>query len=192
MANKLCKDCGILFQSVPDLFRHQDKHCPERRKRKLEIIADNEGFQKLIERARKLNAGEFNKMMKKYIKKGLNKNKARRQVEKDLIENDFNVFLMLYKQLLSYIVRLQSSQLHMDIIDEIMELINHRRTVKSAINRVIKREHFSELFELAETDETSGSSDSEEEMEANDSNDNEDSNDGFSSEDNIPLSELVK
>ena len=62
-------------------------------------------------------------------------------------------------------------------------------SIKSAINRVVKRDYFDELFE--EESSESGEEETSDENEANDENEASDENESeFESEDDIPLSQL--
>ena len=103
----------------------------------------------------------------------------------------FDISMKLYKQLMTYFIGLQDSNLHNDMLTEIIDLVDRGRSIKSAINRVMKREYFDELFEddsrysESETEQESETSD---ENEADNNQDNKDSS--LESEDDIPLSQL--
>ena len=80
---------------------------------------------------------------------------------------------------MTFIIGLQDSDLHNDMLTEIIDLVDRGRSIKSAINRVVKRDYFDELFE----EESSKS----EEEEASDENEASDGNESeFESEYDIP------
>ena len=81
-----------------------------------------------------------------FLEKGLSEKQAEKKVEKELIDLDYDIFIKLYKQLMTFIIGLQDSDLHNDMLTEIIDLVDRGRSIKSAINRVVKRDYFDELF----------------------------------------------
>ena len=188
-----CVYCGLLFQSLIQANHHMMRNCDEYRKRLLkeEDLSEIPTFQKLAKRARTNNEGKYNDLVDEFLEDGLSEKRAEKKAEKEQIDLDYNIFIKLYKQLMTYIIGLQDSDLHDDMLTEIIDLVDKGRSIKSAINRVVKREYFDELFEEDSSDsesETEEESDISDENEADNSQDNKDS--GFESEDNIPLSQL--
>ena len=133
--------------------------------------------------------------MDEYLEKGLSEKQAEKKAEKELIDLDYDIFIKLYKQLMTFIIGLQDSDLHNDMLTEIIDLVDRGRSIKSAINRVVKRDYFDELFEEEsnESEEEEGSDENEasDENKASDGNETSDGNESeFESEDDIPLSQL--
>ena len=117
--------------------------------------------------------------MDEFLEKGLSEKQAEKTAEKELIDLDYDIFINLYKQLMTFIIGLQDSDLHNDMLTEIIDLVDRGPSIKSAINRVVKRDYFDELFE----EESSKS----EEEEASDENEASDGNESeFESEYDIP------
>ena len=81
-----------------------------------------------------------------FLEKGLSEKQAEKKAEKELIDLDYDIFIKLYKQLMTFIIGLQDSDLHNDMLTEIIDLVDRGRSIKSAINRVVKRDYFDELF----------------------------------------------
>ena len=92
-------------------------------------------------------------------------------------------FIESYRDLLSFIIELQDSQIHQDILNEINEQVARGRSVKSAIRRVVKLPDFEDLF-ASDSSDTNQSEDTDE-NEADESSD-------YDTDDNLPLSELKK
>ena len=183
-----CKTCGLLFKSAIDVNRHMLRNCAENRKRfRDDELTSNETFQKLVKRARLSNEQEYNDLVHEYVE-GLSEDEARSQAEQEI--NDLDTFMHNYKQLVAYTIGLQESDIHNDIIDEVNELIDRGRTLKSAIKKVVKKEYFEELFE-SESDSEDEEDDGEE-AEEEQTDEETGRSDGFDSEDDIPLSELIK
>ena len=164
-------------------------NCVDNRKRFWDDeLTSNETFQKLVKRARLSNEQEYNDLVHEYVEEGLSEDEARSQAEQEI--NDLDTFMHNYKQLVAYTIGLQESDIHNDIIDEVNELIDRGRTLKSAIKKVVKKEYFEELFE-SESDSEDEEDDGEE-AEEEQTDEETGRSDGFDSEDDIPLSELIK
>ena len=144
-----CKHCGLLFQNLIQANHHMMRNCDEYRKRLLEEedLSEVPTFQKLVKRARTNNEGKYNDLVDEYLEKGLSEKQAEKKAEKELIDLDYDIFIKLYKQLMTFIIGLQDSDLHNDMLTEIIDLVDRGRSIKSAINRVVKRDYFDELFE---------------------------------------------
>ena len=85
--------------------------------------------------------------------------------------------------MLSFIIELQDSQIHQDILNEINELVARGRSVKSAIRRAVKLPDFEDLF----------ASDSSDTNQSDDTDENEaDERSDYDTHDNLPLGKLKK
>ena len=195
-AHHSCEHCGLLFETMIKMNRHMLRNCTENRKRLLEEdLSEIPTFKKIVKRARANNEEEYCELVDKFI--GLSEKRAEKKAEKKLADLDYDIFMKLYKQLMTYIIGLQDSNLLNDMLMEIIVLVDRGRSIKSAINRVVKREYFDELFEEDSSDseseteeesETRGENEASDENAADNSQDSKDS--GFESEDDIPLSQL--
>ena len=180
-----CRDCGTLFQDMHHLYRHKHRHCQIRKKRLRDEddITENDAFQKLIKHSRRGNEEEFNEKVTTLVNDGTSKSTAIRKIDKQLVSKDADAFIESYRDLLSFIIELQDSQIHQDILNEINELVARGRSVKSAIRRVVKLPDFEDLF----------ASDSSDTNQSDDTDENEvDESSDYDRDDNLPLSELKK
>jgi len=105
-----CDDCGLVFESVPDLARHMNRWCPENndlkrqrdeddvmpsKKPRLEeqtIIDDGEdvAFTKLAELAREANEDKWESKFDKYVKDGVTEEEARLKANRKLNDEDLD------------------------------------------------------------------------------------------------------
>ena len=104
------------------------RNCDEYRKRLLEEedLSEVPTFQKLVKRARTNNEGKYNDLVDEYLEKGLSEKQAEKKAEKELIDLDYDIFIKLYKQLMTFIIGLQDSDLHNDMLTEIIDLVDSR------------------------------------------------------------------
>ncbi|CAG2217093.1 unnamed protein product [Mytilus edulis] len=154
-----CDDCGVVFESVPDLARHINKWCPEnndlKRKRekedediplkksRVDEIDTEEGedmaFVKLAELAREANEGVWEEKVNKYINGNMNKDHARRKANRKLKDEDMDQFLSRYSTLVHYLLQLQNGTLHGKVMKKITELVNDDMDYEKAIKVAIRK-----------------------------------------------------
>ena len=75
-----------------------------------------------MKRARANNEEEYCELVDKFI--GLSEKLAEKKSEKELADLDYDIFMKLYKQLMTYIIGLQDSNLHNDMLMEIIDLVD--------------------------------------------------------------------
>ncbi|CAG2214065.1 unnamed protein product [Mytilus edulis] len=154
-----CDDCGVVFESVPDLARHMNRWCPEnndlKRKRGNEDedipskkprvneidIEDGEdtAFIKLAELAREANEDVWKEKLDKYIDGNMSEDHARRKANRKLKDEDIDQFLSRYSSLVQYLLQLQNGKIHDKVMNKITELVNDDMDYEKAIKVAIRK-----------------------------------------------------
>ncbi|CAG2258132.1 unnamed protein product [Mytilus edulis] len=154
-----CDDCGVVFESVPDLARHMNKWCPEnndlKRKREIEDEdipskkprvnkIDIEGgedmaFITLAELAREANADIWEEKVDKYMDGDMNEDHAISKANRKLKDEDMGQFLSRYSSLIEYLLQLQNGKLHGKVMKMITELVNDGMDTVKAIKVAIRK-----------------------------------------------------
>ena len=117
--------CGLLFETMIKMNRNMLRNCTENRKRLLEEdLSDIPTFQKIVKRARANNEKEYCELVDKFIEDGLSEKRAEKKPEKELADLDYDIYMELYKQLMTYIIGLQDSYLHNDMLMDIIDLVD--------------------------------------------------------------------
>ncbi|VDH96282.1 Hypothetical predicted protein [Mytilus galloprovincialis] len=154
-----CDDCGVVFESVPDLARHMNKWCPEnndlKRKREFEDedipskksrvneidIEDGEdmAFIKLAELAREANADIWEEKVDKYMDGDMKEDHAMSKANRKLKDEDMDQFLSRYSSLIEYLIQLQNGKLHGKVMKMITGLVNDGMDYEKAIKIAIRK-----------------------------------------------------
>ena len=131
-AHHSCQHCRLLFQNLIQANHHMMRNCDEYRKRLLEEedLSEVPTFQKLVKRARTNNEGKYNALVDEFLENGLSEKQAEKKAEKELIDLDYDIFIKLYKQLMTFIIGLQDSDLHNDMLTEIIDLVDRGRSIE--------------------------------------------------------------
>ncbi|CAG2192739.1 unnamed protein product [Mytilus edulis] len=153
-----CDDCGVVFESVPDLARHINRWCPEnndlKRKRGNEDedippkksrvneidIKDGEdtAFIKLA-KLREANEDLWKEKLDKYIDGNMSEDRARRKANWKLKDEDIDQFLSRYSSLVQYLLQLQNGKIHDKVMNKITELVNDDMDYEKAIKVAIRK-----------------------------------------------------
>ena len=180
MADKMnsCDDCGLLFDTSHDVQRHVKRGwcteghelTPKRQKvdtdKVEESLDDNDGFLNLWQKARESNGERFETLCARFGADGETIKEAQDMAEERIQPYDERNFFQKYAHLIdAYILPLQNSELHSQILADIQNRVATGVSVESVIRRVLKKNsgQFRALFDTEISDDESSETDEESE-----------------------------
>ena len=183
MDKNACDDCGQLFDTVHDVQRHvKNGWCPENDKpmkrkidendeeepkakwMKLDGDSDNDGFEKLWNKAKARGENKYNVLYNRYVSEGETPHDAKRMATERMESYDRRHFHELYTELLeSYLFPLRTNDLHRRIVAKIDVLRTEGISLTTAIKRVLRKykRDLNDVFEDFSDDDSSDTEDSE-------------------------------
>ena len=198
-----CDDCGLLFENVHDLQRHVKNWCPEKEdltlKRKLPVeettkeippkrqrtdqmtdkkYNDQEAaaYKTLLKRAKKMNKDDWGEKYDEYIKRGLTEKEAKRKANTKLEHWDVKQFMLNYKILIWYLLKLRGGHLHQKVMKKVDKFLEQGYNDEKAIQMAIKvfQHNLEGYLETTDSDDDTSESETETEDETEDEETEED------------------
>ena len=185
-----CDDCGLLLENIHDLQRHVKNWCPEKdftlkRKRPLEETVEEiplkhqhrvhmtdknyndqeaDAYKPMLRCAKGRFKKDWEEKYDEYIERGMTEKEAKRKADAKLENRNVKEFMLNYKTIIKYLLKLKGGHLHQEVMKKVEELLERGYNDEKAIQMAVKvfqhnLEGYLETINFDDDDDTSESDD---------------------------------
>ena len=194
-----CDDCGLLLENIHDLQRHVKNWCPEKdftlkRKRPSEETVEEiplkhqrrvhmtdknyndqeaDAYKQMLRCAKGRFKKDWEEKYDEYIERGMTEKEAKRKADAKLENRNVKEFMLNYKTIIRYLLKLRGGHLHREVIKKVEELLERGYNDVKAIQMAVKvfqhnLEGYLEAINFDDDDDDTSESDDETEDETED------------------------
>ena len=103
---------------------------------------DNIVFRQMVQKARKRNAGEWQKKYEKYLKQNMTEKKASKRADEKTKGGTYQQFRTLYERFLYDLYQLQEDTTHGQVTDAIDEFVSDNHGLKKSIKMALRKNKY--------------------------------------------------
>ena len=159
-----CDDCGLLLENIHDLQRHVKNWCPEKdftlkRKRPLEETVEEiplkhqhrihmtdknyndqeaDAYKQMLRCAKGRFKKDWEEKYDEYIERGITEKEAKRKADAKLENRNVKEFMLNYKTIIRYLLKLKGGHLHQEVMKKVEELLERGYNDEKAIQMAVK------------------------------------------------------